>query len=295
MAPLRAFEYRVLRYAPNSLQDVAANVGVILVEVGQSGDGFADVRLTQDWRMARVLDPQFDFEYFVEFERRLRAQLNSNAMVCSSGGVPMTEREWILHIIEDGFSNGLQVSKPKGVMSEDPAAALERLVKQHCELVRIADESSARTLTGRSYLKHRVAEEFRLAGLENVVRRDIEASKYTSKGGRLKIDFGYTYPPLGADAAAAQGGDIRLFHAVSLENDPKLAEVLAFRWAALHEGILKAGHQAAELTAVIEDGLGPHVARVSVELETMMEAGLIVRSVSQAPEIAAQARRDLQM
>lgn len=295
MAALRSFEFRILKYVPNAMQDVAANVGVVLVEVEGSGSRFADVRLTQDWRHARLLDPSLDIELWTELEKEIRARLNSPAVDCSRGGTEVSQRDWMLYVLDDWFSNGIQVSQPRALLAEDPVAELSRLVKTCCEVPTAEGFARGENLSGRRYIKSRMAEEFRLAGVWNALIKDIPASQYTVKGDRLKIDFGYlaNETTRGLGTAGKESGSMYLIHAVSLKTDPELAKVLAFSWPRLRDGIFRKEHRDAELTAVVESGLGDEDEAISFAMNTLKENGVDVRTLSQASEIAAESRRRL--
>ena len=54
MADLRQLEFFLLRYVPDAVKDEFVNIGVVMLEPGANGAGFADVRFTRDWR-ARAL------------------------------------------------------------------------------------------------------------------------------------------------------------------------------------------------------------------------------------------------
>jgi hypothetical protein len=72
MAEKRQFEFFLLRYVPNAVQDEFVNVGVVMVEPGAD---FADVKFTRDWRRVRCLDPQVDIEMLEALENEVRRDL----------------------------------------------------------------------------------------------------------------------------------------------------------------------------------------------------------------------------
>jgi hypothetical protein len=49
MADRRQLEFFLLRYVPDAVKDEFVNIGVVMVEAGAGGDGFAEVRFTRDW------------------------------------------------------------------------------------------------------------------------------------------------------------------------------------------------------------------------------------------------------
>src|SRR5512141_910566 len=105
MARPHEFEFFLLRYVPDAVKGEFVNVGVVMLERASSGGGFTGVRFARDWRRVRCLDPDVDIEVFDALEADIRARLQSDAMDCSKGGQPMSQRDWILKIIHDSFSN----------------------------------------------------------------------------------------------------------------------------------------------------------------------------------------------
>ncbi len=59
MADLRQLEFFLLRYVPDAVKDEFVNIGLVMIEAGANGDGFADVRFTRDWRRVRCLSGRF--------------------------------------------------------------------------------------------------------------------------------------------------------------------------------------------------------------------------------------------
>ena len=79
MADRRQLEFFLLRYVPDAVKDEFVNIGVVMVEPGANGGGFAEVRFTRDWRRVRCLDPQADVEMLAALERDIRGQLADDA------------------------------------------------------------------------------------------------------------------------------------------------------------------------------------------------------------------------
>ena len=53
---MKQCEFFLVRYAPDAVKNEFVNVGVAVLD----SDGFADVRMTRDWRRVRCLDPAAD-------------------------------------------------------------------------------------------------------------------------------------------------------------------------------------------------------------------------------------------
>ena len=73
------------------------------------------------------------------------------------------------------------------------------------------------------------------------MRKGIRAAEYTGAGDTLRIDCGYR-----------PNGVVRLFQAVSLQNDADGAKVLAFSASRLREGLRRVDNAETELTAVVQ-------------------------------------------
>src|SRR5271170_4973440 len=58
MADLKQLEFYVLRYVPYVVRAEFINIGVLLLEPNANGFGFADARMTSDWRRVRCHEPQ---------------------------------------------------------------------------------------------------------------------------------------------------------------------------------------------------------------------------------------------
>ncbi len=81
MADGRQLEFFLLRYVPNVVKDEFVNIGVVMVEPGAKGGGFAEVRFTRDWRRVRCLDPQADVEMLEALEREIRGQTDDSRTI----------------------------------------------------------------------------------------------------------------------------------------------------------------------------------------------------------------------
>ncbi len=213
---------------PDALTEEFVNLGVLLLESGATGGGFAGVRFVRDFRRARCLDPGLDLELLGELESDLRNQL------------ARSDRERILEKLQDYCSNGLQLTTARPCLTADPAEELESLARIYLERRR----PSAQEVSGRQAIFAQMRSAFEHAGVWNLMNKRIDASEDTHKGDPLKIDCGYR-----------PNGVIRMFHAVSLEGDVDTAKVLAFSFPELREGIANKQNAKSELTAIIEPGL----------------------------------------
>ena len=122
MADRRQLEFFLLRYVPDAVKDEFVNIGVVMIEAGTIGAGFADVRFTRDWRRVRCLDPDADVEMLAALEREIRGQLATTH-----------DRDVLLRRLEDSFSNVIQLSPAKGCLAEDPVAEMETMASIYLE------------------------------------------------------------------------------------------------------------------------------------------------------------------
>src|SRR5450631_311648 len=280
MAELKQCEVYLLRYVPDAVKDEFVNLGVVLLETGEGADLFTDVRFTRDWRRLRCLDPEADVELLESFEEEIRRMLQSRAAEVINYREPMSRREWLLRLLEDGLSNTLQITPGKAVLTESPVKELGELAQTYLE----SASHARRAQSGRRVIYGAVREAFEGVGVWGLGRRDIALANYGSKGDPLKIDFGYR-----------PNGVIKMFQAVSLETDVDAAKVLAFSYPALREGLRRAENAGSELTAVVEDGLNRDDDAIGFALATLAQSEIHVAAVSEMPAYAERARVEMRV
>ncbi len=278
MAEYKQCEFYLLRYVPDAVKDEFVNLGVVLLETGDGDAAFTDVRFTRDWRRVRCLDPEVDVELLESFEGELRRMLQSRAAEVINYRGPMSRRDWLLRLLEDGLSNTLQITPAKAVLAENPSIELGKLAQMYLE----SSRHERRAQSGRRVIYAAMREAFEGAGVWALGRRDIALANYGSKGDPLKIDFGYR-----------PNGVIKMFQAVSLETDVDAAKVLAFSYPALREGLRRAENAGSELTAVVEDGLNRGDESIGFALATLAASEIRVAVVSEMAGIAERARVEM--
>src|SRR5271165_4990490 len=278
MAEYRQCEFYLLRYVPDAVKDEFVNLGVVLLETGEGDAVFTDVRFTRDWRRVRCLDPDVDVELLESFEGELRRILQSRAAEVINYRGPMSRRDWLLRLLEEGMSNTLQITPAKAVLTESPEKELGKLAQMYLE----SATHGRRAQSGRRVIYAAMREAFEGAGVWTLGRRDIALANYGSKGDPLKIDFGYR-----------PNGVIKMFQAVSLETDVDEAKVLAFSYPALREGLRRAENAGSELTAVVEEGLDRADEAIGFALATLAVREIRVAAVSEMPAYAERARVEM--
>ncbi len=280
MAAFRQCEFFLLRYVPDAVKDEFVNFGVVLLETGDGHSAFTDVRFTRDWRRLRCLDPEVDVELLESYEGELRRLLQSRAAEIINYREPMSRRDWLLQLLQEGLSNTLQITPAMAVLTESPQDELVKLAQMYLE----SALHGRRAQAGRRVIFHAMRAAFEQQGVWQFMRTQIAVAQYTHRGDPLKIDCGYR-----------PNGIVRLFHAVSLESDVDAAKVLAFSYPTLRDGLARAENATSDLTAVVEDNLNRNDESIAFALATLAASQINVASVSEMPQIAERARVELRI
>ncbi len=266
MAEKRHLEFFVLRYVADAIRQITVPIGIVMHEPNIEG-GFGDVRLTRDWRLVRCVDPQADVEMLSAMEAEIRAQLAST-----------NERAALLHRLQDMFSNVIQVSSVAGCLAEDPASEVEAMASMYLEVGRVG---GTREESGREKILSGMRDSFKRAGIERLVV-PIPAASYTRPGDPFRFDFGYRV-----------GGEIKMFHAVSLKASVDAAIMLAGRYPKIAPVMSAKTEAALALTAVIDDDLDRGQDRIQFALSMMEEEKIRIAVAAEMPMIAEVARKEL--
>ena len=234
MASRQECEFYLLRYVPDPVRNEFVHVGVILRGAARTaGDertgGRVALKFTSDWRRVRCLDPEADTGMLEGLESELRRRFESEP----DGN--------LMHVLEDSFSNSVQVTRAKAYLAESMETGVEELMRMYVEPLKREKQPSK--LAGRAAIQGAMRREFERAGVWDLMRKRIAASQYTRPGDPLRIDLGYR-----------PNGVIRMFQAVSLEAATGLenAKALAFSAPALMAGVERVEKAQLELTAVVE-------------------------------------------
>jgi hypothetical protein len=265
-------EFQLIRYVPDAVRDEFVNIGVLLREAG--GVDAPLVRMTRDWARVRCADPEADTEMLEALEEELKARL---AETPPEGARPLME------VIEDSFSNLVQVTDAKGCLADSLPAGVDELMRVYVENRKL---ERVRRQSGRAKIHGAMRSQFERAGVWALMRKRIAASAYTRAGDPLRIDCGYR-----------PNGVIRMFHAVSLEAENEVAKVLAFSMPKLREGVLQVEGATLEMTAVVEpvkevlEDEAREYYRFAVE--TMEGEAIRVMTTADLGRMAETARREL--
>lgn len=267
MGRMHQCEFFLLRYVPDAVKDEFVNIGVVMLEAGA---GFADIRLTRDWRRVRCLDSGADIEMLEAVEREVRARLTD-----------LADRPMLMSKLEESLSNVVQLSAPKGCLTDDPRKEIEELASLYLETKRIGERREA---GGRQKLYAGMKAAFEDAGVWNHLWRGIAMSKYTQAGDPLKIDCGYR-----------PNGVVKLFHSISFEADLNAAKVLAYSFPRIAEGIQREERATTSFAAVVDDEFEAGDPAIAFAIATMEESGIRLHRLSEMPGIAEVARQELHL
>lgn len=265
MAEKRQLELYLLRFLPHALRDDFVTVGVLLLE---SDGGFADVRLTRDWRMLQCVAPDVELEWFAMVENEIRGRLGS-----------LRGRDDLMQLVNERFGTMMDVAPTKAVLTEDPAKEMEVLASMY--LARPERGERGQPRTGRVAIVNTMNEAFAEAGVLELIQRDLDVVKYTGPGDPFRIDFGYRV-----------GSAVKMFHAVSLAANVDQALALAYRYSRVDAGMRREQLQAS-LTAVVDQEMALLDDRTRFAIGMLEQSSVRVRTVGEMAEVAGEVRREL--
>jgi hypothetical protein len=261
----RQLELYLLRFLPHALRDDFVTVGVLLME---SDGGFAEVRLTRDWKMLQCVAPDVELEWFAMVEREIRGRLRN-----------LRRRDDVVQFVTERFGMMIDVAPTKAVVTSDPAKEMEILASTYL----VAMERGERVLqrTGRGAIVSAMKDAFSNAGVLELMQRDLDVVRYTGRGDPFRIDFGYRV-----------GSAVKMFHAVSVAANIDQAVAVAYRYSRVEEGMRREQLQAS-LTVVVEGDIALQDGRQRFAIAMLAENSARVRRVGEIAEIATEVRREL--
>jgi len=273
MADLKQFEFYVLRYVPYVAREEFINIGVLLFELLDTGFGFADVRMTSDWRRVYRLDRQVDIEVLQELGAYIRMQLQHSQDIAV-----------LLRKFEDLFANMIQMSARKVCLAADPAQEMARLSSIYLEDPQLKSlPAAARPKSEHAMILSGIEHALIRAGIWDLRMERTRAVQYTNKkGDALVFDFGYVV-----------GNEVRFFQAVPLKTNTNQAIILAHRFPKVADCIHAGNGAHALLTAVVADDLDRSNPEIEFALEAFTDNNVNVVAVADMSSIAERTRQDL--
>jgi hypothetical protein len=244
-----------------------------MIEIGGDGGGFAGVHFTKDWRRALCMYPDTDVEMLESFGREV-TQAFADAQ----------KRAVMLREMLENYSNMLQLSEARHWATENPEKDLRQLAAELVEAPRWGlggAEKLPRTV-GRKWIHSEMSSRFRAAGVWDFLQKDLPAAPYTNQADDFTFDFAY-----------AVSGEVKLFHAVSLVERPKEAELFAFRVAKIGPAMAKLRGETPRFTAVVEDSYKVTDSAVASVVALMKGEEIRIAQLREMSGIAERARVEL--
>jgi hypothetical protein len=134
---------------------------------------------------------------------------------------------------------------------------------------------------GRQKILETMRDEFDKAGVLPLLNA-VPAEPYTKTGDPFEFDFGYRF-----------GGEIKLFHAVSMKGSVDSAVMLAARYPKIVPVMERIAGGAPMLTAVVENELNQTRSEIRFALGMMEESKIRIARAADMKEIAELARVEL--
>ncbi len=268
MGERRQLEFFLLRYVPDAVKGEFVNFGLMAMENGTNGSELIDVRFMKDWGRVLCLEPQADVDLRAGLQREIRQEIGR-----------ARDQIALLKRMEDSFSGLVQVSAVMPVLTEK--AALEEIddvAKMFLEAPKIR---RVREPVGRQKILETMRDEFQKTGVLALLSA-VPAEPYTKMGDPFEFDFGYRF-----------GGEIKLFHAVSMRSGIDSAVMLAARYPSIAPTMARITEAVPTLTAVVEDDLDRGRSEIGFALEMMEESKIKVARTTDMAEIAEVARVEL--
>ena len=238
-------EYFLAYYVPSALRETRVAIGLVLLE--ETGRLLGQ-RFTEDWRAVRCLDPQADvsllslvsaqFEELADGSSDLNPySSNPHSPNPAAGRAPLQQSfSAKLRRMEQDFAGSLQISAPRGVLTQDPEQELERLFAEHVAPRRALRLPPALRSGTRPWVRAQLAEAIRRRGLWERFERDVPVEQFTAPGDGFRIDFRYQ-----------PNGVAQYVHALSLERDWTQGKLLGYTFWRIRE------QSDARMTAIVAD------------------------------------------
>lgn len=201
-----ACSYWVVRYSPNVVRDEWLNVGVLLLDTGQRRLRSRFVEEGGEFGRVKKLFPNYDEAVLRGLDRHFEATVGS-----------AEDPEADLAKLGETLSNAIQLSPARGLETEDFEGELERLYQQHVAAPRRRGLAGRVVELGRGFIRARMNDLFRRAGISPLLQRRVRVEEFTYPGDPMRIDFAYRC-----------NGTRGFIEALSIERDAALAKEMAY-------------------------------------------------------------------
>ncbi len=262
----RTCQFYLLRYVPNIVRGEFVNLGVLLYD--PAANQLHPPRLLENFRRVRRLHPWADLDILTALEKQIEEDAPT-----SSDELPA-----YLDRLQQ-FSNLLEFTEPKGVLTADPVAELDRLYDTYVAEPSYPTRVGAAVERSRAWIRSQLNSALRRAGLWEKLERGVRVEEFTHRGDRFRFDFGYR-----------RNGNRGFLHTLALEREVDRAKVLAYTVERIRTR-LAAEKLTAACTAVVEGKPENETAELSARILAEQEIALV--PVAQLDTFAADLRQQL--
>jgi hypothetical protein len=263
--PKNVFEYRILRYMPNSQRDEWVNIGVLLEETSGARRAMRLIEEPAEFARVRRVHPAADENLLrslsSEFDARLRASV--------------TDVEAYLQKLDQNLSTTLQFSQPKGLLADNFDAELERLYRE--QVTPPMRRAGGLLQNTRDWMRDKLNDVFRRHRILGKLEHRVRVEGFTQPGDPMRLDYGY------------QNGVRGFIQSVSLRRDLPQAKALAYTAGCIH-----ARDALAEMTAITDTAPDAENPRHVFVEKLFAGEGIRIVAMSQVEGFAEELRQRIQ-
>jgi hypothetical protein len=246
----RASEFYLLRYVPNIVRGEFVNLGVLLYD--PRAKRLLAPRLLENFRRVRRLHPWADLDLLAALEKQIEEEAPKQ---------DGTLRAYLERLQQ--YSNALEFSEPKAVLTADPEAELERLYETYVAEPQYPSRLGVAVERSRAWIRSQLNTALRKAGLWARLDRGVRVEEFTHKGDRFRFDFGWR-----------RNGHLGFLQALALEREVDRAKVLAYTMERIHTR-LAAQKLTASCTAIVEAPPENQTAELSARILTEQRMDIV--------------------
>lgn len=264
----RSCRFYLLRYVPNIVRGEFVNIGVLLHDPEQSR--LHAPRLLENFRRVRRLHPWADLDVLSALEKHI-----ADDTPASGEKLP-----GYLERLQQ-FSNALEFTEPKVVLTADPEAELDRLYETYVAEPHYPTRVAAAVERSRAWIRSQLNAALRRAGLWEKLERGVRVEQYTHRGDRFRFDFGYR-----------RNGNLGFLQTLALEREVDRAKVLAYTMERIRAR-LAAEDLTASCTAIVEAAASPENEAAELSARILAEQEIALVPVAQLETFTTDLRREL--
>lgn len=258
----------LVQYVPDLVRGEYVNIGVLLHSPQEK---YLGCLFTDDFGRIKHFHPQADLKLLRQLQAHFEAEIDERG----------ADLEGYLQFMRRSFSNLIQVSEPRAFRLAEPQSEIQDLFARYV----------GQRLTGpqpedtRIRIKQKLTAALSLAGVWELMEKQISVARWTREGDPFTFDYGYT-PLL---AHGKPNGHTHFIHAISSrrDEDGRLAKVLVYSIDRVRK------KQPAELTAVVEALAARNDKTASLSQRILQEGGVELQPVAGLDDYAQSVRREL--